>query len=131
MTAAFYGSQVIRLQHRFGNRAFDQEFCDLVWRECHTMSDFGFQRLVDVFIGHRTANKSPLLADFREGRLNEEKAKFQNDLKKAVETFEHPAKHDGLKRYLAREYPGCKTLWEAVQVQVLRNKIDSADRGER
>lgn len=124
-------AQFDRLRARFGDKAFDKEFIALAMREVSTMHPHDFTRFVDVMIGSRPHSKPPLLSEFREARLQAEKMKHQQELRQAVETFNHPAKSDGLRRFLAMNYPGAKTLWEAVQIQVLRNQVERANRGEQ
>lgn len=124
MTPQTFSVQVQRMQGRFGEKALGKEFIDLIWRECMTMSDGAFIRLADVFIGSRPHHKPPLLAEFREARLNEERVQFQRDLKSAVDAIERKP----IPAILARiGYPGCKTAWEAVQVQIHRNKVARAN----
>lgn len=126
-----FGEQVQRLRSRFGEKAFDNELCRLIALEVKEMHPHDFVRTVDVMIGSRPHSKPPLLSEFREARLQAEKMKHQQELRQAVETFNHPAKSDGLRRFLAMNYPGAKTLWEAVQIQVLRNQVERANRGEQ
>lgn len=34
----------------------------------------------------------------------------------------------GLKKILSEKYRGCKSIWEAVQVKVLRNRIEREEK---
>lgn len=84
MTPQDFVADMTRLRQRFGDRAFDQSFADLVWREVHDMSAQAFTRAVDVWIGSRPHTKPPLLSEFREARMNETKRKLDQDTREAV-----------------------------------------------
>jgi len=131
MTGEIFAEQVKRLQMRFGTKALDQQFVDLVWRECREMSEGALITFVDVMIGSRPHTKPPLLQDFRDARLAEAKRKFESDVRGAVREFEHPSARGGLKKFLAMNYPGCKTLWDAVEVERLKIRIAKADQEYR
>ncbi len=130
MNEDFFRVQIGRLRTRFGDRAFDAEFVHLVAREVCTMSETGFARTCDVFIGSRPTNKPPLLSEFREARIREEKVRFDNEVRGAAQAMNWPAK-GGLQRFLAKEYPGAKTLNEAVEIKRLRNQIEKADNDDK
>lgn len=130
MNQEFFKVQWDRLVSRFGDRAMDQELMRLVAIEVGTMSQEAFRHSVDTWIGHRPHTKPPLLAEFREARLAEEKARLSRVARGAVDAMNHPAARDGLKKVLALKYPGCNSLMDAVKVQILRNQIERANRGE-
>jgi hypothetical protein len=67
------------------------------------------------------------LTDFREARLREESNAFRNEVASVARDLEHPSTSGGLTRFLEKEYKGCKTVMEAVQVQILRNKIKESE----
>lgn len=129
MNEQFFREQIGRLKTRFGDRAFDAEFVKLVALEVNTMSEQAFSRTVGTFIGSRKHTDPPRLSEFREARLREEKYAFDQEVRGAANVLDWPAK-GGLQRFLAREYPGAKTLNEAVEIQILRNQIARADKGE-
>lgn len=126
MTFDFFKSQIDRLKLRFGEKAFDPEFIRLLHKEVNPMSNQSFVHVVDVLIGSRPASRPPLLIDFREMRIKIEKEDFNKVVNGAVKTVYNPANHNGLKSYLAKEYPGCNSLWEAVEVERLRIKVKRA-----
>src|SRR4051812_17815310 len=103
MTEAFFKSQMSRLQTRFGAKNIDNEFIKLVWQATADMSESGFQRMCDVFIGSRTAHKPPLLSDFREAYLLEQKRRFDNDVQGAGKLLYHPAVAKPLREVLMRD----------------------------
>ncbi len=115
MNLNFMVDQINRLRIRFGESAFDKEFCKLVQDEIKTMSEYGFKRAVDIWIGSRTRSKPPLLSEFREARLLEEKVVLDNAARLASNVLSHPAKFGGLKKYLSNNFPDCKTLADAVK----------------
>lgn len=123
MTEAFFKDQVRRLRTRFGDKAFDTEFVLLVWREVRDMSEAGFARAVEIMIGSRTPLKSPLLSDFREARLNEEKLKLQNDLRGAAQILNRKAPEEmrrHLNSVLGREYGATDSVVDALEIARLR-----------
>lgn len=64
MTAEFFKEQIQRLKSRFGEKAFDREFCDLIAAKVKFMSDESFVSLVNFIIGSRKPNDPPLIEDF-------------------------------------------------------------------
>lgn len=117
--------QIERLKSRFGDRSFDPEFIDLARGEMARMRDDALVRMVDFFIGSRPANRPPLISDFRDGRYAAERVSFNAEVGAAIKAFDTPWQ-DGLKPFLEKSYPGCKTLNESVQVQILRNQMERA-----
>ncbi len=118
--------QVERLRTRFGDKAFDAEFILLARSEMARMRDDDLVRMVDVFIGSRAANRPPLLVDFREARHLAQGRKLQSDIAGALKALETPWQ-TGLKPYLEKHFPGCKTLEEAVEVRRLQIQIARAN----
>lgn len=132
MTPAFFQTQITRLRIRFSDRNFDQEFVQLVWRECHDMSEPGFQRLCDVFIGSRTANKPPLLSEFREARINEQKLRFDNETKAAARTLSRTAPAETrahLRKVLSADFGACESAADALEIARLRRRLQRDDDG--
>lgn len=124
MRPEFFKSQWERLKMRFGNRAMDDEFGRLVLMEVRSMSETGFARACDVFIGSRTHNKAPLLSEFREARLREEHLRLDNEVHRAAQALNDPRGGHGLRNYLDKTYgKGCKNLWEAVEIERTRMRI--------
>lgn len=126
VTEIYYLSQIERLKRRFGERHFDPEFIKLVALEAHQMSDLGFQRTVDVMIGSRTANKPPLLSDFREARRNEEKHQFDNMTRAAAQVLSLPAKTDGLKKILKEQYGNAESVNDAIDLVKFRKRMEES-----
>jgi hypothetical protein len=119
MKQEFFKSQIARLQIRFGEKNLDPEFIQLIWREVHDMSDAGFTRFCDVLIGSRTSNKPPLLSDFREARLAEQKLKFQNEAVGAARAFENGPKKN-LSEVLSGHFGKVGSIAEAIEVAKLK-----------
>jgi hypothetical protein len=84
MTHEFFKEQVSRLRTRFGEKAFDDEFVKLAWLEVGEMSDLGFKRTCDTFIGSKPWSQPPLLADFREARLTELRSQLKTEVATAA-----------------------------------------------
>ncbi len=114
---------------RFGAKAFDEEFSRIIAAEVKFMSEVSFVKLVNFLIGSRPPSRPPLLADFREGRLNDEKNELQRNLNKAKDIFTNPSMAEGLKSILDRDYKGAKTALEAMHIEKLRMQIKKADEG--
>ncbi len=127
MTQAFFMGQVERLKNRFGPKAFDQEFTRLIAAELKFLNDEGFLKIVNFMIGSRPTTRPPLLQDFRDAKVLEDKKRFENEVNQAAKVFEHPAAQGGLKKYLAKEFPGCKSLKEAIEVRRLQIQIAKAN----
>jgi hypothetical protein len=70
MTLDEYRDQIERMKRRFGQKAFDEEFIKLVWREVKDMSQYDFVRTADVMIGTRNHTRPPSIVDFREARYS-------------------------------------------------------------
>lgn len=127
MTNEFWLTQKARLIDRFGERNFSKEFSLLVAIECNAMPEDAFMSMVTAMIGQRRPNDPPMIANFREGRLAWERRRFETELRGATDAWNGPAKFVGLKNYLAKEWPGCKSLAEAVEVRRLQIQIARAD----
>lgn len=129
MTPDFFNQQISRMHLRFGEKAFDPEFTKLVAREVSAMQNEDFMRLVDFMIGSRKHNMPPTLTDFRESRIAIEKRAFSREVGGAARAMDRQWQ-GGLHAYLAKEYPGAKTLNDAVAIQIEKNRIARAMGGE-
>lgn len=129
MTDIGFKDQIKRLRTRFGDKNFDAEFIQLVWTEVHDMSEHAFKRFVDVLIGSRTANKPPLLSEFREARQNEQKLKFDNDVRGAAQALrrapEEMRKH--LRQVLKADFGGVTSLTDAMEVARIQQRAAKAN----
>ena len=122
MTEITWNTQKARLIDRFGDRNFSKEFSLMVAVECRSMPDVAFVDMVNAMIGSRRPNDPPLILNFREGRLAFEKRRFEADVNGAINTV-NKSWPIGLKAYLAKEFPGCKTLNEAIEVRKLEIRL--------
>ena len=127
MTNEFWNHQKSRLIDRFGPRNFSPEFSVLVALECKTMPDDAFLSIVNALIGSRKPNDPPLIRDFRDARLAYERREYERNLYGAARMMNEPARHVGLKSYLASAFPGCKTINEAVEVRRLEIQVQQAE----
>ncbi len=127
MTTDCWNHQKARLIDRFGEKNFSKEFSLLVALECKSVPDDVFTQMVNAMIGNRTPNQPPLLQAFRDGRLAYERRKFEADVRGASQAWHGEARFQGLRAYLAREFPGCKSLAEAVEVRKLQIQLRRAD----
>lgn len=126
MTHETWLHEKARLVDRFGERSFSKEFSLLVAIECRPLPDQDFVQMVNAMIGSRRPNDPPLIADFRNARHAWERRVFERDLAGAERAMDMPAK-DGLKLYLAKKFPGCKSLNAAVEVRRLQIQVQKAD----
>lgn len=124
MTDEQFVIQVQRLQIAFGEKPFDKMRLSMI-RGRVGESYPAFCRIVDKFISARRPSDPPLPQDFADAYRLEEKNEFLRDVNGAIDAMNTPWQN-GLQEFLAKEYPGCKTLNEAVQVQILKNQIRRA-----
>jgi hypothetical protein len=122
VTPEQFTAQLGRLVTRFSEKAFDQEFSQLVWREVHDMSEQAFTRTCDVMIGSRKHNDPPRLTDFREARLKEQKYAFDRDIQGACKVLAHPALAKPLADILKRDFGAVSGVKDALEIARLRNK---------
>ena len=129
MNQIFFKKQIERLKARFGEKAFDVEFVTLVAHEVHEMSEMGFARTVDVFIGSRTANKPPLLSEFREARLAEGKRHFDNEVRAASNFVYRKAPEEmkvPLTKALFKDFGAVDSVSDALQIARMRVRASKA-----
>lgn len=127
MTPAEFTSQWQRLINRFGGKCMDAELQRLALFEVKDMAAASFTRACDVWIGSRKHTDPPRMAEFREAAARENKREFEQTVRSALHAFEARAIPEIL---AAHGYTGCKTLFEAVQVERHRMRIRQADGGE-
>jgi hypothetical protein len=121
MNMSFFKGQMERLQRRFGEKHFDAEFQKLAQYEVGKMSESGFQKIVDIWIGNRKPHDPPLMANFVEARLAEEK----NNLSRVTNGALNVVKaHDGLKGILKNQFNGVLSVNDAVELQRMKNKLN-------
>lgn len=130
MKSEFFVAQMNRLKDRFGDKAMNKSFADLVWREVYDMSEVAFAKACDVWIGNRPHTKPPLLAEFREARMNEQKHKFQDDVRGASyflsrKSPEETRRH--LKLILSKDFGGVDSVSEALEVAKHKQRIAKAN----
>lgn len=133
MNQICFKEHVERLKQRFGEKAFDLQFVQLIWPEVRDLTEPEFVGLVNFFLGSRTATRPPLVPDFKEGVITIQKKNFQQDLNGAMKSLTKEWPKGSLRRALDAnpDWKGCKTAWEAVQVQILKNRVKEADKQEQ
>lgn len=116
--------QMARITGTFGEgRVYSRERLALIWKAVNDLSAHSFSRIVDHFISN--ARYAPLPKDFQEAAYAERKNEFKRDVDGAAAAMDTPWS-GGLQQFLGREYPGSKTLSQAVDIQILRNQIAKA-----
>ena len=127
MTKECWEHQKNRLVDRFGARNISPEFTLLAAIECQPLPDMPLVDMINAMIGGRKPNDPPLLSDFRFARQAYERRQFERDLSGASAVMRDPARFKGLQAFLAKEFPGCKTVNEAVEVRNLQIQIRRAN----
>ena len=127
MTSSELNEQILRLKTKFGEKAFDVESVALIRREVINMRGEEFRFLVDGLISTRLHSRPPLVSDFRDARLAVEKRILEATVSAASRAMSSPVFHSGLKSYLEKEFPGCRTLNEAVEVRRLQIQVAKAN----
>lgn len=120
MTADDFNAEMQRLHSTFGEKAFTSERIKLIWGHWRDLPAQSFSRVVNKLIA--TSRQVPLPQDFIEAAHQERKRSFDRDVAGAADAMFNWQGQKGLQHFLAENYPGCKTLWEAVQVQVEVNQ---------
>lgn len=124
MTQIDFDIEMKRLVEVFGPQMFSKGRLALIWSSCASLSRESFRRIVDGFI--RTMRTAPLPRDFTESAAHERKNEFNREVDGAIAAFDQPW-NTGLQSYLAKEFPGCKTLAEAVEVRRLQIQVAKAN----
>lgn len=117
MTDEQFQFQMKRLESAFGEKHFDLERLDLIKQSVFWMELGQFSSVVDHFIS--SFRQAPLPKDFKEAAIHE-RNKMPN-IQKEKDIFAKNFSSDGLKKTLALNYPGCKTLADAIRYE--REKI--------
>jgi hypothetical protein len=124
VTQSEFDSQMQRITGTFGDgRVYSRERVAMIWGSVSDLSAKSFSNIVNLFIA--TLRQPPLPSDFREAAYAERKRSFESDVVGAAKAMDIPWQN-GLQAFLAREYPGCKTLNQARDVQIEKNKIKRA-----
>lgn len=127
MTQAHFNHQMGRMYSLFGEKSFANERLKIIWSIVEDLQDHSFTRIVNHMVSN--FRQPPLPKDFREAAIGERNS--HADLRSVPDIMKPNFKGDGgLQRFMARDYPGCTTLWQAVEVQVLKNKFDRINNGE-
>jgi len=128
MTSDAWMTQKARLISHFGKQ-ISSEFCLLVASEINNLPNTTVVEMINAMIGNRKPSNPPLLQDFRDGRLNYERRKFDANVNGAARAMNTPWQ-TGLKAYLAHTYgTECKTLKQAVEMQIELNRLKRAKEG--
>lgn len=115
MTREIFYQQIDRLKIRFGAKHFDTEFVRLACEKVLSMSDARFIWQVNTWIGSKRPSDPPMLAEFEEARLAEEKLKLKNDAIVAARAFE-ARKVKPLRDLLKPHFGYVESVGEAVEI---------------
>lgn len=121
MTTEVFNSEMKRIYGVFGEKHYPHERIRSIWSHWRDLPDNGFIKLVSHFINTRKIGDAPLPQDFIDAAHRERKNQFNRDVQGAADAVFDWSKQKGLKAFLDENYPGCKTLWEAVEVERIRN----------
>lgn len=120
MTADDFNAEMQRLYSTFGEKAYTAERIKLIWGHWRDLPAQMFARVINKHIA--TSRQAPMPQDLIEAAHLERKRSFDRDVAGAADAMFSWAEQKGLKHYLAENYPGCNSLWEAVQIQIEVNK---------
>lgn len=124
MLAEQFRAEMGRIIGTFGKAAYSEERTDLIHRAIKGLGYGEFSRVVDHMIS--TFRYPPLPKDFAEAAIAERKKRFDQDVHGAAQAMRRPWQ-GGLKAYLEKDFPGCKTLAEAVEVRRLQIQLARAE----
>lgn len=127
MTEYQLANQIKRLKEKWPNN-FDSETMRRIWFHCKYLSKYDFERVCDRMLDTRPKSRPPLPLDFLEQSKKLEKMEFHRSLKGAVDAINNNIKTDhygnrvGLQNFLDKNYPGCKTVLQAVEEEKRRQR---------
>lgn len=124
MTQNDFNIQLGRIYSVFGEKQYGKERLSLIWQSCKELSDYAFIRIVDNFIS--SARFAPLPKDFKDAAIAEKSKSFNDLVDGAVESVFYKSP-DGIKNYLNKDYPGCSTIYDAVKLEMFKNRIKKID----
>lgn len=125
LDANFFQSQIKKLSEAFPGKNFDQARIGMIWSFCHDLANEQFSFIANHFIKTRSATRPPLPADFDEAARLEIKNAFSRDVEGAAAAMNTPWP-TGLKSFLEKNYPGCKTINDAMSVERLKIQVKKA-----
>jgi hypothetical protein len=112
------------LADRFGKKHFDDGFRSSVWREVSILPKEIFDAVLISFLGDRRPTKPPLLEDFKKAIHQEMKKQPKKYVTKNLDRGD-------LQSYLENAHPGCKSLAEAVEIEVkIKRELEQGKAGE-
>jgi hypothetical protein len=124
MSPVFFFEQWQRLKNKFGKN-MDDELKLLVTEVVKDMSEAGFRRAVDVWIGSRTPNKPPLLSEFREAYLKEQQQRFRNETTATARgLYKQPG---NIREVLKPIFGGVSSVKEALEIAKHNRRIAKAN----
>ncbi len=119
-----FDAQMNRMKGAFKPADFTEERLKLIWRGVQDLDLEEFEAIVDNFIS--SSRHAPLPKDFQDASRAARGRTFRADIAGALDALEEPFQ-EGLKQYLEKSFPGCKTLKEAVEVRRLQIQIAKAN----
>lgn len=125
MKASSFDFEMKRITDVFGIKNYPSERIELIWNTTKNLSDESFNKIVNYLIS--SFRFAPLPKDFDEAAKAEIRSIHSSN---SVPDFmaKNFKGNGSLEKVLARDYPGCKTLYEAVQVERLRIQLAEADK---
>jgi hypothetical protein len=124
MTEIEFIGQMKRLTDAFGEKPFDRGRMELISRHVRDLSAYSFTRIVDHLLSN--FRQAPLPKDFKEAAMAERNN--WHDLRSVPAIMRPDFKgNGGLQKVLARDYPGCETLYEAVEVEKIKLRKKAVD----
>lgn len=119
-----FNLQMGRLFSLFGEKSFSNERLKMIWNFTSDLSANSFERIIDHMISN--FRQTPLPKDFKEAAVGE-RNNFA-DLRSVPAIMSPDFKGDrGLQMVLERDYPGTKTLWEAIEIERHRIRVRESE----
>lgn len=127
MTEDQFKHQIQRLESTFGEKNFDLERLDLIKSEVMFLELGEFSRIVSQFIAN--LRSAPLPKDFKEAVMAFKRSRG-DDPRSRPEIYRPDFSNDGLAQALRKDYPGAKSLTEAIEIERFKLQIKRA-KGEK
>lgn len=123
MTPEQFKHQIERLESTFGEKHFDLERLDLIKSEVMFLELGEFSRIVSQFIA--AFRSAPLPKDFKEAVMAYKRNRVE-DPRSKPEIFRPNFSNDGLVQALRKNYPGAKSLTDAIKIERLKIQVKKA-----
>lgn len=126
MIQEVFNKQIDRLKVRFNEKHFDLEFTRLAWLEVKAMSESRFIWQVNTWLGSKPVNKPPMMAEFTEARLAEEKLKRSGEAAAASRAF-HSRDTKPISEVLKPHFGQVTSIQEALEIARMKIRTQNGE----